>query len=641
MSRPSPEAHVVRFGVFELDVQSGELRKAGARLNLSEQPLQILTALLQRPDELVTRDELRQRLWPSDTFVDFEHGLNAAVKRLRDVLGDSADTPRFIETVPRRGYRFIAPVAPAGEKRGEDSSSRLSTDVMRSGAPAPAPVQPSEPRSRRRLWRLGLVTTALLPVAMWWTAQGDRPRNQTSTPQPTLTRLTANPGELAVSSATISPNGHHLAYADSTGIHVRVIDTGETRRLAGTRGLDVYAWSGDSTRVRAASCDRHTCTGWEISLLGGGARRLAGVTWRSHDAVKGTRDGSRLITVTEDRDLKVSFLDGEPPRVLARDVGAVSWALDGTRVFFVNREASAIQSVSVQGGRPVTVLAASGEQFMADGERITELIELQGRGFLVVTALHATATDAASPRYAIWALDTNPAGVSVGPPRRVIVQQDPIHRLSASADSQRVVFLSGRAQADVYIAKFEMQAGVTTAPRRLTLDDRSDEPYSWTPDGRSVLFTSDRNGTTDIFQQPLESDIAEPLVVGAGDQNIPRVTSDGRWVLYSDVTAPGRTRLMRIPLVGGTPKPILEVPGFGLFHCSTHGRCIVLEQQGSQRAIWSVDPARGQGAQLGGIPGNSPDGCLMPDGEAFAYIVPVVLDRRIAFALYRCKVLLQ
>src|SRR2546426_10853413 len=82
----------------------------GLRVGLQEQPLQILSVLLERPGELVTREELRQRLWPADTFVDFEHGLNAAIKRLRDALGDSAETPRFVETVPRRGYRFVAPV---------------------------------------------------------------------------------------------------------------------------------------------------------------------------------------------------------------------------------------------------------------------------------------------------------------------------------------------------------------------------------------------------------------------------------------------------------------------------------------------------------------------------------------------------
>jgi TolB-like protein len=99
-----------RFGRFELDVRSHELRKDGVRLRLQDQPFEVLVMLLQEPGEVLTRDELRRRLWPDGTFVDFEHGLNAAVRRLRAALGDNADRPRFIETLNRRGYRFIGAV---------------------------------------------------------------------------------------------------------------------------------------------------------------------------------------------------------------------------------------------------------------------------------------------------------------------------------------------------------------------------------------------------------------------------------------------------------------------------------------------------------------------------------------------------
>src|SRR5918994_3360242 len=102
--------NVIRFGVFELDALTGELRKRGVKLRLQGKPLQILQALLEHPGELVTREELRARLWPSDVFVDFEAGLNTAANRLRIVLGDSADNPRYIETLPRVGYRFIGHV---------------------------------------------------------------------------------------------------------------------------------------------------------------------------------------------------------------------------------------------------------------------------------------------------------------------------------------------------------------------------------------------------------------------------------------------------------------------------------------------------------------------------------------------------
>jgi DNA-binding winged helix-turn-helix (wHTH) protein len=102
--------HPTRFGAFEVDFRSGELHKHGIRLKLQDQPFHLLALLLEHPGDVVTREELRQKLWPADTFVDFDTGLNSAIKKLRDALGDSAEEPRYIETLPRRGYRFIAHV---------------------------------------------------------------------------------------------------------------------------------------------------------------------------------------------------------------------------------------------------------------------------------------------------------------------------------------------------------------------------------------------------------------------------------------------------------------------------------------------------------------------------------------------------
>src|SRR5579862_6308606 len=110
-----PFPRLIRFGLFELDLRSGELQKQGRKIRLEGQPVQVLICLLENPGELVTRETLHQRLWPADTFVNFEQGLNAAVKRLRQALSDSADNPRFVETLPRRGYRFIAPIQMVAE----------------------------------------------------------------------------------------------------------------------------------------------------------------------------------------------------------------------------------------------------------------------------------------------------------------------------------------------------------------------------------------------------------------------------------------------------------------------------------------------------------------------------------------------
>jgi DNA-binding winged helix-turn-helix (wHTH) protein len=110
MPSSNHEARLLRFGVFEVDLDAGELRKNGARVRLQEQPFQVLTALLQDAGQVVTRDHLRETIWPADTFVDFDHSLNTAVNKIRESLGDSASSPRFVETLARRGYRFIAPV---------------------------------------------------------------------------------------------------------------------------------------------------------------------------------------------------------------------------------------------------------------------------------------------------------------------------------------------------------------------------------------------------------------------------------------------------------------------------------------------------------------------------------------------------
>src|SRR5436190_14211504 len=139
MPSSSAPLRVVQFGIFEIDLRSGERRKAGTKVKLHDQPFQVLAMLLDRPGELVTREAIRLKLWPGDMFVDFDHGLNNAVNRLRDALGDSADSPRFIETLPRRGYRFIYPVNGAPAPDGALPLNGVPAAIPVHGAPAAAP----------------------------------------------------------------------------------------------------------------------------------------------------------------------------------------------------------------------------------------------------------------------------------------------------------------------------------------------------------------------------------------------------------------------------------------------------------------------------------------------------------------------
>ena len=118
--------HKISFGAFEADLKSGDLRRKGIRLRLPEQPFKVLVILLERAGEVVTREDLRRQIWPNDVFVDFDQGLNKAINKVREVLGDSANNPRFIETIPRRGYRFIAPVVPSGQIKDTDNPAEPS-----------------------------------------------------------------------------------------------------------------------------------------------------------------------------------------------------------------------------------------------------------------------------------------------------------------------------------------------------------------------------------------------------------------------------------------------------------------------------------------------------------------------------------
>src|SRR6266849_3475276 len=165
MERPGLNPNTVRFGLYEADLQARELRKSGIRIKLQDQPFQILASLLERPGEVVTREELQKRLWPADTFVDFDLSLNSAVKKLRQALNDDSDNPRFIETLYRRGYRFIGPVNGNSKTNGTalSESTPLQTEVS---PPSPASVAAVPRRSAARGKSLLLAASVLVLFAV-------------------------------------------------------------------------------------------------------------------------------------------------------------------------------------------------------------------------------------------------------------------------------------------------------------------------------------------------------------------------------------------------------------------------------------------------------------------------------------------
>jgi DNA-binding winged helix-turn-helix (wHTH) protein len=175
MSGATQGGRLLRFSVFEVSLNSGELFKQGRKVKLQEQPFELLLALMERPGAVISREDLKQKVWPSDTVVDFDHGLNRAINKVRDALGDSADSPRFIETVPRRGYRFIGSIQT--ESRAQPPPGPASPQTTPE-LPQPSP----KPRSHRKVWFIagvlgcvGLAVGVALTIASYVIARRTPP----------------------------------------------------------------------------------------------------------------------------------------------------------------------------------------------------------------------------------------------------------------------------------------------------------------------------------------------------------------------------------------------------------------------------------------------------------------------------------
>jgi Tol biopolymer transport system component/DNA-binding winged helix-turn-helix (wHTH) protein len=598
-----PAKSSVRFADFVLDLSTGELRSNGDKAYLQEKPFQILTLLLERPGELVTRDQMVKKLWPDGTFVDFDQSLNKAVNRLREALGDSADQPRLIETLPRRGYRFIG-------------------QVENDAAASAEPSAPSSGTGAGSSWMKWLVmsASALMAIAVcfvWFEARRPHPNPLEDVKQ---RRLTANSSENAVTSGVISADGKLLAYSDLKGIHIQQIDTGQVRDIPMPESLKgtpqsweiMNTWIRDGSAIVAnAAPSGQPPSVWLVPVRGETMRKI--------------RDDAYAWTVSRDglwvafganldhlyyRELWIMRPDGsDAHKVFDADkdaaFGGAEFSPDGRRLAYVNLRLSLEQgeasfdSRSLEGGPPTTALVVKYPydvedwSWSPDGRMIYSLVDNVENtcNFWQVRLDPRTGAPVERPK----AL-TNWPGFYMDHP-------------SFSADGKHLTFLRSSLQSTLYLADLRAGGAPLSAPVQLTANEGQNDFVGWAQDSKTVVFVSDRSGHPEFFRQSVGEDSAVRISSTLEKLSRDYLTSpDGAWILYLVYPHEGGTskpvNLMRAPLAGGIPNLVLSssVGAAPSVRCARHPAtlCVIAETVADHtHLVFSeVDPLRGRGREV-------------------------------------------
>lgn len=605
MSTELPKG-IIRFASFEVDPQSGELRKHGLRIKLQDQPFKVLVTLLEKPGEVVGRDLLRERIWGNETFVDFNHGLSAAVNRLRDALGDSVESPRYVETVARRGYRFMAPV-----------------EVT------PTPVSPMAVGAKPSMRAAAGVLFAVVAAAMilFWMVGG--PTNRTPARLVQVTSLTGSE-----TMPTFSPDGAQVAFVwngekeSNSDIYVKMLGSATALRLTSDPGADLLpSWSPDGRQI--AFVRIRGATGiYLVSPLGGPERKLielpgmdrrpAGpetkivgdLLYPTVNRPSWSADGKFLVVSRfgeppEPGDgtvLLVPVEGGEPLPILVPQRGKwykhPTFSPDGRSLAFASC-GGGDGSGNAVGARCQLQIVPLGAELLPRGEARTILADagqirglawMPDGGSLVVSgfslphyyAWRVSASKAAEPERiemagvdAIWPAISGVGGrLSVA---RSILQADvwkferggkPVPFLSStvrenfpqfSPDGKRIAFQSARGGAnDIWVAQAN-GTGLVQITRDLS---ETNEAPRWSPSGKWVAFGSiGKQKRSDVWMVEADGGPARQLTNGPGNNSNPSWSRDGKWIYFASSRS-GRSEVWRMPVAGGDAEQITKGGGY-------------------------------------------------------------------------------
>ena len=546
----------VRVGAFHVDLESGELLNNGTRVRLQVQSLELLKALLERPGMMVGREELRQRLWPNDTFVDFDHGLNAAVRRLREALGDSADSPRFVETIPRKGYRLVAPTdvtipGPA------DSPS-----VGNEHEPSADTAAPHRPPGGRWLYITMAIGISLTLAAGAWRACP----STSSAGRPTVATLSVDlPVDWSIQSldhVALSPDSRYIAFTavgpDHRGsLWLRPL-TGSARQMPRTEGAVAPFWSPDSARIgffANGNLKAVTVADGRVQVFGATAPAPVvggAAAWLTSGDILFMPLSSSLGTpVRAARLRRLNPATGAvetigTPSTEQRDYidHVAPHPIPGGNAFtFVRWNPSTLDMTGHVGeigtsrvmdlgqtDSRIEVTATGHAVFVRKGTLVAQQFDIAARRLLGAPVALAQDVAVYQPMLGHFAAGPDmiaymprqamTSGIQMtlfdrgGTPIRTISDVAEYSAARVSPDGTRLAVGRRdpiRGTRDIWVHDLSGKS----PPIQLTFDSRDDMSPSWSADGRTILFTSDRSGERDIYR----------IAVGAGRPEVPAFSS--------------------------------------------------------------------------------------------------------------------
>ena len=643
-----PEHNVCRFGVFELNFVSLELRKSGTRIKLPAQALRILQTLVKNAGEVVTREELRQVLWADTLFVDFDHGLNVMVNRLRDVLGDSAKHPRYIETVPRRGYRFVAPVTRVATRTPSADLSIPAPPIAPTGEPVVtangeaalgSELQPPQQKRLAHKWRWVLgATLACAAVGFLVSTRTPSEKKLEIIPAATM------PGSKDF--AAFSPDGNEIVFvwtgpdtaksgsrdvAKTRDLYRKFVDTGEPLRLTDTPEEELLpAWAPNGKEIayiRRDHAGKHAV--YVMSALGGEARKIrdsgVGLSWSPDsrtlamvsppDAQGRNRITLHTFGTAQDRSLSNPGPYSDSFPVFSPDGSAVAFLRSYTAA---SRE---VMVVPLTGGDPLRLTSAGrpvwGLAWMTDnyivysanlggGERLWR-VPAKGGSPTAIPIASQNAFYPASTRqgsrlvYTQEFTDTNMyvySGVGFRQSKLLAASTREDHSPSYSPIDDSVAFVSKRTGSEEI---WVVPAGGGGARQLTTIRGPATGSPRWSPDGRFIAFDSRIAGSSDIYVIGANGTDLRRLTTTPSEDMLPRWSADGRFVYYTSNQG-GTRQIWRMGTDGSAPFVITKA---GAFECSpsSDGKLIYFTKDRALPGLYSVGKDGGEERPVVGLEG--------------------------------------